>query len=86
MGLGTQQALNQVNNDFETSSSDNSTCCGSSESSSSLLPEDSMLLWTKEELISEGLEWELRKENLTFQPSLAQRPPKESLTQNELDN
>lgn len=48
MGLGTQQALSQVKNDFETSSSDNSSCCSSSESSSSLLCRDGVLVWTED--------------------------------------
>lgn len=50
MELGTQQALSQVKNDFESSGSDNSSSCSSSESSSSLLPRDCMLVWTEEEL------------------------------------
>lgn len=47
MGLGTQQALSQVKDDFETSSSDNGSR-HSSESSSGLVPGDGVLIWTED--------------------------------------
>lgn len=82
MGLGTQQALSQVKNDFETSSSDNSSCCSSSESSSSLLCRDGVLVWTEDLGQAEGLEWGQGKKKahvLTKPDTKTPFPPKESL-------